>query len=325
MIRVMTYNVRYFSHNTRGLTSTAAAVHRVARAIASLAELPDVICLQEVETTSLRSTLLHRPSHPTETQLDRLLAALAQHLAAAGRKESYQGHYFPAHRYSLTRQTNFYTTGLVTLVRAPLHMVDHNAASPHDITHRALRPGQLVVPHPEGKKPWLKQTRICAHVSVQHPSGETVDIFNTHLSLPSFLNPGFWLERKRMGFGPNQLEEARNLQGFIDARRQSDRFLVVGDFNALPGSPVYRYLTGEAGWHDPLLSHVGGDINVLERFATAGFMQLRMHLDHMLSGPGLRWVDLAGTRPFDDDASPFRGLSDHTPLLGCIDPLPARS
>jgi endonuclease/exonuclease/phosphatase family metal-dependent hydrolase len=320
MLRVMTYNVRYFSHNTRGLTSTAAAVQRVAQAIASLPELPDVICLQEVETTSLRSTLLHRPTHPAETQLERLQTALARQLEAAGRQESYQGHYFPAHRYTITEKTSIYTTGLVTLVRSPLRLVDHNAAAPHDITHRALRPGRSVPHRADGKKPWLKQTRICAHVSVESSSGEIVDIFNTHLSLPSFLNPGFWLERKRMGFGPNQLEEAHNLRTFIDARRRSDRFLVVGDFNALPGSPVYSYLTGELGWHDPLLGHVGGDVGVLERFATAGFMNLRMHLDHMLSGPGLRWVDLAGTRPFDDPESPFRGLSDHTPLLGAFSP-----
>jgi hypothetical protein len=39
-----------------------------------------------------------------------------------------------------------------------------------------------------------------------------------------------------------------------------------------------------------------------------------MHLDHLFSGGGVRWLDLDGTRPFG--TGPFRGLSDHAPLIG---------
>ena len=45
-VRVMTYNVRYFGHGTRGLASTATAMERIAAAVASLDPLADVICFQ---------------------------------------------------------------------------------------------------------------------------------------------------------------------------------------------------------------------------------------------------------------------------------------
>ena len=54
-VRVITYNVRYFGHGTRGIASTAKSMERIAGALAGLDPLADVICLQEVETTSLRS------------------------------------------------------------------------------------------------------------------------------------------------------------------------------------------------------------------------------------------------------------------------------
>lgn len=314
-LRFMTYNVRYFGHATRGIASTARSLHGIARAIALQDPPLDLILLQEVETASLRSTLLHARQRPEDTQLDRLLTALHQTLRGMGRHDLYEGYYFPAHNYALGSSLSLYTTGLAILVRHPLRVVHHNGNEPHDITHRGLlRPYSPHVAPPSGKKPWLKQTRICAHLAVEL-EGRVLDVFNTHLSLPSFLEPDFWRRSERMGHGPNQFEEARKLQEFIDAKRSSERFLVAGDFNALPGSPVYSMLTQGRQLHDPLLSRVG-DLEALKRFSTAGFMQLRMHLDHVFSGPGLRWVDLDGSRPFDDPESPFRGLSDHSPLLG---------
>lgn len=304
-LRVMTYNVRYFSHATRGVTSTAISLGRIARALARSNPPLDLVLLQEVETSSLRGSL-HRGGEGS-TQLERLLRALHDELRALGRTDGYEGHYFAAHDYSLAAGVSLYTTGLAVLVRKPLRVVSHNAASPHDITHRTRQT------LPDGRKPWLKQTRICAHLTLDL-DGKSLDVFNTHMSLPSFMDPGFWRRAERMGHGPNQLIEVRTLIDCITSRRQSDRFIVGGDFNALPGSPVYEVLTGECGLHDPLAARLG-DLATLKRFATAGFMQLRMHLDHLLSGPGVRWVDTNGSFPFDQE-SPFRGLSDHTPLVG---------
>ena len=65
---------------------------RIAGAIAALDPLPDIVCLQEVETTSLRSTVAHRGSLPEETQLARLMIVLEQALAAAGKREGYDAY-----------------------------------------------------------------------------------------------------------------------------------------------------------------------------------------------------------------------------------------
>lgn len=307
----MTYNVRYFGHTTRGIASTNSAFQAISRAIALQNPPLDVILLQEVETTSLRSNLL-LPRQQPETQLDHLLGTLHQELRAVGHLDIFDGFYFPAHNYSLSSSLSLYTTGLAILVRRPLQVVRHNSEDPFDITHRHLRPSSTPKIEMPGKKPWLKQTRICAHLTLEI-EGQTLDIFNTHLSLPSFLEPNFWRRPERMGYGPNQSEEVRKLQEFVDSRRSSDRYLIAGDFNALPGSPVYEQLSQQ--YYDPLLAREG-NVLALKRFATAGFLQLRMHLDHVFTGPGIRWLDLDGSFPFDHPMNPFRGLSDHTPLLG---------
>lgn len=312
--RVMTYNVRYFGHGTRGIASTAFSLHRIASALARLDPLPDLICLQEVETSSLRSTWLHPRKHPAETQLARLLEVLNAQLQQVKAGELYKGHYFPAHDYHIAGTTSFYTTGLAILVRSPLELVRHNAERPFDLTHRKGLPRAHA--NPGFVKPWLKQTRICAHAVFANPAGERIDLFNTHLSLPTFVNSEFWrLGNDRLGYGPNQLEEAKTLHEFVEQERGSDRFLVMGDLNALPGSPVYEYLTVKAGWQDPLHSLLGG-VQGLRKFPTAGFLHLRMHLDHMLSGAGISWLDFDGTLPLGDPQSPFHELSDHTPLIG---------
>jgi endonuclease/exonuclease/phosphatase family metal-dependent hydrolase len=305
-LRLVTYNVRYFGHATRGLASTKRAMERIASAIASLSPLADVVCLQEVETQSLRSTILHA-SEPGETQLGRFMQSLGAALARIGSRASYDAHYFPAHVYSVGRRASVYTTGLAILAKHELVVDHHNATGPHDITHR--RPGPL-------RK--LKQTRICAHVRVRRPAAgaAAIDVFNTHLSLPASLAREFWMERARLGFGKNQLEEAKKLARFVDKERQGDRFVVVGDFNALPGSPVYDYLVEEHGWSDPFARLHRLSEAELSSWPTAGFMRLRMHIDHVLSGRGLSWVDFDDTHPFGDRTSPFHGLSDHAPIVG---------
>ncbi len=301
-LRVITYNVRYFGHGTRGVASTATAMDRIATAIASLDPLADVICLQEVETMSLRSNLVH-PSPEGETQLERLMAMLHRALHAAGKRDFYEAYYFPAHTYKLS-VTPLYTTGLAVIAHRKLHVSHHNAGSPEDITHRRVHAVR-----------GIKQTRICAHMRVSNGKGDELDIFNTHLSLPTTFSRAFWTEQMRMGWGPNQLEEAKKLVEFIKRERSSDRFLVVGDFNALPGSPVYKFLL-DAGLRDPFAQHQGFDEEELRAWPTAGFMNMRMHLDHVLSGPDLRWNDFEGTHRFGDRKGLFRGLSDHVPIVG---------
>jgi endonuclease/exonuclease/phosphatase family metal-dependent hydrolase len=186
-----------------------------------------------------------------------------------------------------------------------LQVDGHNVDAPHRITHH----------HIERLKD-RKQTRICAHMKVRTPGGGRLHVFNTHLSLPTPFARAFWAERMRMGWGPNQLHEARTLAAFVHRHAGREPFVVCGDFNSAPGSPVWRFLTDEAGFfcaerHCGLLRD--GDPRA---FPTAGFMRLRMHLDHVFYGNGVDWVDLEGTAPFGDRTAPFAGLSDHVPLIG---------
>lgn len=290
----MTYNVRYFGHGTKGLASTATSMDRIATAIASLDPLADIVCLQEVETMSLRSNFAHRSNG--ETQLERLMARLHAALVQAGKRDTYEAYYFPAHIYKFSL-TPIYTTGLAVIAKRSFHVAHHNAGEPHDITCRRVHPVKR-----------LKQTRICAHLRVTHTSGVDFDIFNTHLSLPTTFSKEFWLEPRRMGWGPNQLEEAKNVVGFVEREKRSDRWVLVGDFNALPGSPVHSHFVA-SGYHNAFAT---------DDWATAGFMNLRMHLDHVFCGRGVRFLDFEGTHRFGQRGGLFRGLSDHVPIVGSL-------
>jgi endonuclease/exonuclease/phosphatase family metal-dependent hydrolase len=90
---------------------------------------------------------------------------------------------------------------------------------------------------------------------------------------------------------------------------------VCGDFNSPPGSPVYRLLAEESGFSGAQATLGQIDGADPRAYPTAGFLRLRMHLDHLFAGNGVRWVDLDGTARFGDRRSPFAGLSDHVPLI----------
>ncbi len=310
-MRIVSYNVRYFGHGTRGIASTPRAMDRIASALAGLEPLADIVCLQEVETASLRSNVAHPRENAADTQLSRFSEKLELALLAAGKSEMYTAHYFPAHKYKLTPTTHVYTTGLAVLARRGLTIDHTNADVPMDITHR--RPTAV-----KG----LKQTRICAHVRFRERSGQTVDVFNTHLSLPNAFSADFWKRSDKMGYGKNQLVEAENVANFVDKERVSDRFVLMGDFNALPGSPVYSYFAETRGYRDAFAAVKGWDEEQLRAWPTAGFMRLRMHLDHMFSGAGLEWHDFGDTHPFAERGGRFHGLSDHVPLVGTCEPRP---
>jgi endonuclease/exonuclease/phosphatase family metal-dependent hydrolase len=181
----------------------------------------------------------------------------------------------------------------------------HNVAAPEHITYHHIAT-------------WKdrKQSRICAHIQLADASGQKFHVFNTHLSLPTPFARQFWSHRAKMGFGVNQLHEARTLAAFIKRHADGEPFIVCGDFNSPPGSPVYRYLTEEAHLTGAQETLEQIDAAVLRGFPTAGFMRLRMHLDHLFSGGPISWVDLEGTAPFGDTSNPFHGLSDHVPLVG---------
>lgn len=297
-LRIVSYNVRYFGHALRGLATTRTSLERIAQRLASLTPLADLICLQEVETRSLRSTVAFPGAH---TQLEAFMSALERAFEAAKLLFPYDAFHFRAHSYRF-RSTTLYTTGLAVIVnRNRLRIEGHNVLSPHAITH-----------HRVARLKDSKQSRICAHVKLATAAGGAFHVFNTHLSLPTPFTREFWSEKEKMGFGLNQLIEAKKLAAFVQAHVDGEPFVVGGDFNSSPASPVYRYLSEEVGW-------VGAQeaLKQIDRshraFPTAGFFRLRMHLDHLFGGNGIRWVDLAGTQPFG--SGPFHGLSDHVPMI----------
>jgi endonuclease/exonuclease/phosphatase family metal-dependent hydrolase len=304
-LRLMTYNVRYFAQATRGVASTLRPLRGIARSIADLDPVPDLVCLQEVETRSIRSTVARRKQARGLTQLEQLMEALHEALVAQGKDDAFEAYYFSAHTYRFVGRSPLYTTGLAIIAHRDFMVDQHNAAKPDDITHRRIHAVRR-----------LKQTRICGHLRFQHRSGHTIDVFNTHLSLPSVFTREFWKRRDRMGWGLNQLQEAQSLAQCIEQQRQSDRFVVLGDFNSRPGSPVYDYLTREQGLVDAFALAKGFAAEDLNRWPTAGFMRFRFHVDHIFSGPGLEWVDFEGSHPFGLRGGRFHGLSDHVPLIG---------
>jgi endonuclease/exonuclease/phosphatase family metal-dependent hydrolase len=302
-LQILSYNVRYFGHALRGLASTRLSMRGIATALASLDPVPDLVCLQEIETRSIRARLA-RGGRADAPQLELFMMELEAAFAARGRAMPLEGFYFPAH-VNWIGNVPVYTTGLAILVRMDrLLVATHNGEAPHRITyHRVER--------------WKdrKQTRICAHMRLTLRDGRPLHVFNTHLSLPSPFMREFWQRRERMGWGPNQLHEARALAGFVRNLSGDEPFVVCGDFNSPPASPVYRFLVEEAGFAGAQERLGQIDAQRSRGFSTAGFLRLRMHLDHVFAGNGVDWLDVNGTCAFDDPKSPFSGLSDHVPLF----------
>ncbi|XXF77530.1 endonuclease/exonuclease/phosphatase family protein [Myxococcaceae bacterium GXIMD 01537] len=316
-LRIVSYNVRYFGHALRGLASTLGPKRRVAAALASLDPLPDIICLQEVETSSFRSTVVDRhKQRPGETQLESFMGRMEEAFTLQARDMPYEAFHFRAHDYRLW-EFSLYTTGLAILVNTRTLRVDlHNKETPHQITHH----------HVQRMKD-RKQSRICAHMRLLRVAdGRPFHVFNTHLSLPTPFAREFWSSKEKMGRGINQLQEARKLVGLMRRHAGGEPFIVTGDFNTPPATPVFRYLTEEACLICAQTAVKQIDPGSPRGFPTAGFMHLRMHLDHVFSDGGVRWTEMGETRPYGDTTSRFHGLSDHMPLIASFEldtPAPA--
>jgi hypothetical protein len=106
-------------------------MRRIAQAIVKLDPMPDVVMLQEVETTSIRSNALHWTGGVRQIDVfTEILAAEVLHQRHS--RDAYTAHYFPAHVYG-PKVKPVYTTGLATLVRQSVPVVEAKA---QDITQR---------------------------------------------------------------------------------------------------------------------------------------------------------------------------------------------
>jgi endonuclease/exonuclease/phosphatase family metal-dependent hydrolase len=297
-IRLLTYNVRYFSHSLRGAASTRSSQRRIAQAIAALEPVADVLCLQEVESASLRSRATRRCAGPQASQLDGFLADLKGACAALGKACHYRGLYFPGHVTRLWRMP-VASCGLAILVHeARFQITSHNADAPWSI------PSERVDP--------LRGPRICAHVRLVDPRGQPLHVFNAHLSLPLPLPQLlFWRLPRRLGYAGNQLAESRAVAKLIRGEVGHEPFVLCGDFNATPGSPVLRHLTDDAGFHVARRARLPDG----SREPTFSAMGVALQLDYLFCGGGAAWFDIDGTYPVDAREGPFMGLSDHVPVV----------
>jgi endonuclease/exonuclease/phosphatase family metal-dependent hydrolase len=304
-MRVITWNIRYFSHAVGGVTSLDTTIRSVAKALASLQPQADVVALQEIDTVSLRAVggRYHHRKRRGEaiSNFDRFVAHLNSEISANGGTK-YQARFFPAQGHS--KEFPLYSTGLALLFKEDIACISHNSQNPHEITHRRIK-----------RLARFKQKRICAWARLKPPNGEKFDIFNTHLSLPAFLRPGRGPTGWGFGEADNQLIEADNVLNFIAKTGDLNRSLLVGDFNAVPGSRVYNRLTKTL--IDAHADHLGRPGHELQTFPTGGFWKFRYRLDHIFRGVNLSTTDFKGTYPLDK-YHPWKGLSDHTPLIAGI-------
>jgi endonuclease/exonuclease/phosphatase family metal-dependent hydrolase len=300
LLRVLSYNVRYFGHALWGLASTHKAERAIAERLAALAPAPDVICLQEIETATLRARIAARHPRRPATQLAGFLAELAQVFGARGEHSPYRAAYFPISEKRLL-SFSLAATGLAVLVNERrLHV---EPPGPDELGPFRAAVARL---SPEAN------ARICVHVRLR-AQGLPLHVFNTHLSLPRPLpRTLFPLLPYRLGRAENQQREARALAAFVRERAGAEPFVVCGDFNSRPGTPALRFLTGEAGFRSAHAEQGAGE----QGWETFRVLGVRMQLDHLLFGGGVRWVDLEGTASVDSSVGPFAGLSDHVPVIG---------
>src|SRR5437879_11430477 len=169
-LRILSYNVRYFGHALRGLASTRMGKRSIARGLASLTPLPHIVCLQEVETSSLRSTLAFRPTNPEETQLESFMAELERAFEELDRPFPYEAFYFRAHANRIgTRAIS--TMGLAVVVDTTrLRVEHHNALEPHPITHHHVRRFR-------DRKP----ARLCGPLGADARRGPAARAFDPHV------------------------------------------------------------------------------------------------------------------------------------------------
>ena len=123
---------------------------------------------------------------------------------------------------------------------------------------------------------------------------------------------------EKMGYGPNQEKEIETLTEFVDREKESDRYLVLGDFNSLPDSPAYNRILDRLDLTDPFPEAIGLSPAELRRsWPTAGLLNPthapRSHVCGTRPGlDRLRGYASLRRRGWPDG----HGLSDHVPILG---------
>jgi endonuclease/exonuclease/phosphatase family metal-dependent hydrolase len=301
---VVSWNVRYFSHHTGGVFSTDRNVRLAAQAVGALRPQPDFIALQEIDNVGIRTALgrtLRRRQGQPAPQLDRFVSCLNEACTSQG-GTPYAVLFFPAHGHN--GRGHLMSSGLTVLYRSQFSVADHNAPSPYDITCRRL-------------KRWgkLKQTRICAWARFELGGGNQLNLFNTHVSLPAFLERSPDHAHGRFGEAVNQLQEVERLLTYVNSRRDDLPTLLVGDFNAAPDSSVYRRLVDGTEFRDAHAHHLGVPGRDMNGRPSAGLFRMRYRLDHLFCTQDVYFTSFSETLRHGENHR-WKGLSDHTPVIG---------
>ena len=254
------YNVRYFGHALRGLATTRASMEGIAARLAALSPLADLICFQEVETRSLRSTVAFKGLPPSWS---RLMAALEGAFERRKLAFPYDAFHFRAHSYRFRSTT-------------PLHHRAGGGGEPGTAQGGGPQRPQPARHHPPPRGPAEgHQAEPDLRPREAHHAGWPGAPPLQHPPQPAHpLHPRV-LERE--GEDGLRLQpagggaEAGHLRGG-PRRRRAVRG--VRDFNSPPASPVYRYLSEEVGWVGAQEALRQIDPASIRGFPTAGFFRL---------------------------------------------------
>ena len=214
-LRILSYNVRYFGHATRGLASTRTSMRRIAERArrARPAARPSSACRRSRPARSARTS--PTASHPEETQLERFMDELSTALGAAGaqadqlRRVLLPGPHLPARRTHprlhdrASRCSRTPTSPSTTTT----------PRRPHDITHRRCTRSES-----------LKQTRICAHVrfTPRRAASDLRRLQHPPLACPATFSREFWTERAAHGLRPQPARGGAATSPLRRARARSD-------------------------------------------------------------------------------------------------------
>ena len=299
-LRIVSYNVRYFGHALKGLASTRGPEHRIARALAVPRPPPDVVCLQEIETISLRSRLARGRAHQGETQLASFMAALERAFAELGKPFPYDGFYFRAHANRIRKVQHHHPR--------PRHPGEHPAAA------RRIAQRRLAPPHHAPPRGALPRPQAGAHLR-PHPRGRPVRAPAPRLQHPHLaahpLRPRLLDPSGQDGLGPEPAPRGPDAGRLRGAPRRGRALRGLRRLQL--GARARRcsgYLTEEAGFRSAQQDLGLLDPDDAKGWPTAGFMRMRMHLDHLFFGNGVRFLDLDGSAPL---RRPARARSPGSP------------
>ncbi len=310
-LRIVSYNVRYFGHAAaRARQHRAARSARIARALADArpARRRDLPAGGRDHLAALADC--PRPPRGRGDDPARVVHGGASSEAfrcARASPSPTTAFYFRAHAYS-------------SAASVALH---HRARGPGEPPHGCRSTAQRRIARTTSPTTTWCASRTASRAASAptcasaDPPGRPLHVFNTHLCLPTPFAREFWTRKEKMGFGVNQLHEARTLcdlrlapragaspswSAATSTRRRARR--------STASSPRRRHFQRRAGG-------ARADRPPTTRAASRppGFMRLRMHLDHLFSQRGALarpGGDVRGRRP----QSQFAGLSDHVPLIG---------